>query len=173
MFAPFERRLASPRSVGMFLVHHTISVGDLATHTQLARRFTITCGWFWLVLAGTSQDQPDPGWHQPGLARANHDSQRVDTSAGNVPGASNDPRPTRPAAHYHLWLVLAGPGWYQPGPARANQCPSAQIRMQESCNLSGIIYMPQNKCFQAIYPLTKRFDFCHFRPYSMDCEVVL
>ena len=63
MLAPSERHLASPRSVGMFLVHHTISVGDLVTHTQLARRFTITCGWFWLVpartsqiLAGTSQD---------------------------------------------------------------------------------------------------------------------
>ena len=46
MFAPFERHLASPRSVEMFLVHHTISVGDLATLTQLARRLTIVPGWY-------------------------------------------------------------------------------------------------------------------------------
>ena len=38
----------------------------------------------------------------------------------------------------------------QPGPARDNQPPNAQIRMQKSGNLSVIIYMPPNKCFQAI-----------------------
>ena len=46
MFAPFERHLASPRSVEMFLVHHTISVGDLATLTQLDWRLTIVSGWY-------------------------------------------------------------------------------------------------------------------------------
>ena len=33
-------------------MHHTISVGDLATLTQLARRLAITCGWLWLAPLG-------------------------------------------------------------------------------------------------------------------------